>query len=63
MTDERNYPITPAPDEDSRFNAGLLHDVARVLEQHGYPRLEHSRDLGDLRSALYQFLYTPRERP
>jgi hypothetical protein len=63
MTDERQYPITPTPEDDPRCAAGLLHDVARVLEQHGYPRITHGRDLLDLQSALYAYLYTPRERP
>jgi hypothetical protein len=63
VTDERAYPITPVPEDDPRFNAGLLHDVARVLEQHGYPKLAHGRDLLGLQQALYRFLYLPREKP
>lgn len=63
MTDERNYPITPVPDEDSRFNAGLLLDVARAIEAHDYPRITHGRDLADLQRALFTFIYKPRERP
>lgn len=55
--DERAYPIDPAPADDQRFDMGLLLDVARVLEQHGYPPVRHGRDLLELRGALFGFLY------
>ena len=54
--EERAYP-RPATDDDPRFNFGLLHDVAKVLEAHGYPPLRSGRDLVELQQALYRFIY------
>ena len=53
---ERAYPLPPAG-EDPRFTFGLSVDVAKVLEQHGYPPVTAGRDLVDLQQALYRFLY------
>lgn len=53
---ERAYPL-PAVDEDPRFTFGLSVDVAKVLEQHGYPPIATGRDLVELQQALYGFLY------
>ena len=55
----RQYPITPAPDDDPRFTLGLALDVAAVLERHGYPKITAGLDFVDLQQALYRFLYVP----
>lgn len=59
MTAERQYPISPAPDDDLRFTFGLAKDVADVLQAHGYPEITNGLDFLDLQQALYRFLYTP----
>jgi hypothetical protein len=51
------YPIRPVPDDDPRFNHGVTFDVARVLEQHGFPAVTDGSDLLRLGQALYRFLY------
>ncbi|WP_432047095.1 hypothetical protein [Streptomyces asiaticus] len=52
------YPVEPeSGDDDSRFTNGLLFDVAKVIESHGYPKLASGRDLLELRISLYRFLY------
>lgn len=61
MSNRRNYPITPAPDDDPRFSMGLIFDVSRVLEQHGYPPIREAGDLVDLHQMLFRFLYVPRD--
>ncbi len=53
---DRNYPITPAPEDDPRFSFGFLTDVAAVLDRHGFPR-PTGRDLVELQQALFRFLY------
>ncbi|MER5814276.1 hypothetical protein [Streptomyces californicus] len=53
----RVYPITPPPDDDARFTAGLVLDVADVLTQHGYPRPVSGLDWVELKMALFRFLY------
>lgn len=56
-----SYPM-PMPERgtDRRFTAGLVIDVARVLEEHGYPDvLADGQHLVDLRQALFGFLYEP----
>jgi hypothetical protein len=58
MTAERQYPISPAPDDDPRFTFGLAKDVADVLQAHGYPEITNGLDFLDLQQALYRFLYT-----
>lgn len=59
MTAERQYPISPAPDDDPRFTFGLAKGVADVLESHGYPKITGGLDFVDLQQALFQFLYAP----
>lgn len=57
------YPVQPQDgDDDSRFTHGLLFDVARVIESHGYPKVATGRDLLELQQALYRFLYTKDEK-
>jgi hypothetical protein len=59
---DRQYPIRPQPDDDPRFTRGLALDVAKILEQHGYPPVRNGRDFLELQQALYGFLYTgPKE--
>lgn len=52
------YPLT-VPGTDTRFTFGLVFDVAKVLEAHGYPPVTAGLDLVNLRQALFRFLYTP----
>ena len=54
---ERQYPIRPRPDEDSRFTLGLALDVAKVLKEHDYPAVTSGRDFLELQQALFGFLY------
>lgn len=54
-TSGRAYPV--AGDDDSRFTFGLLHDVTRVLEAHGYPPVVAGPDLEQLYLALFRFLH------
>jgi hypothetical protein len=54
--DVRAYPLPPAED-DPRFTAGLLFDVAKVLEHHDYPAVRAGRDLVELQQELFRFLY------
>ncbi|MEU4421270.1 hypothetical protein AB0F81_11640 [Actinoplanes sp. NPDC024001] len=56
MTTDRIYPM-PAPDDDARFTYGLLFDVVKVLERHGYDRPETGGDLVALQQSLFGFLY------
>lgn len=59
----RRYPVAHT-DHDPRFTIGLVLDVARVLEQHGYPGFrgpfaaDNAADLVELQQALFAFLYT-----
>ncbi|MDQ0367519.1 hypothetical protein [Catenuloplanes indicus] len=46
---------------DSRFTFGLLLDLTRVLEQHGYPPVVAGADLVRLQESLFNFLYTKPE--
>lgn len=53
--------VLPLPDTDAesaRFTFGLLHDVAKVLEAHGYPALT-GLDVVQLGQALFGLLYAP----
>lgn len=54
----KRYPLKP-PADDPRFTFGLMHDVAKLIEARGYPKLEPD-DLVDLQQALFRFIYTPR---
>lgn len=56
MSGERVYPL-PRPADDPRFNMGLMIDVARVLEEHGYPKITAGRDIVELQMALFGFIY------
>lgn len=54
MTD--HYPL-PVCRDDRRFTAGLLFDVACLLEAHGYPRPTGSGDLIRWQQALFRTIY------
>lgn len=54
------YPL-PRPADDPRFTVGLLADLADVLVAHGYPRPASGQDFITLQSAMFAFLYIPRE--
>ena len=58
---QRVYPM-PAPEDDPRFTIGLVLDVAKVLEQHGYPPVRAGLDIVDLQQALFRFLYVGGDR-
>jgi hypothetical protein len=56
----RVYPMPEAEvNNDRRFTLGLILDVAQVLVQHGYPKID-GLDYVDLNMALYRFLYKER---
>lgn len=57
---DRAFPIRPKPADDSRFTRGLTLDVAKVLQEHGYPEITSGRDFLDLQQALFGFLYGDR---
>lgn len=58
---QQAYPL-PASGHDPRFSFELLHSVAQVLEQHGYPPVRAGADLLELKAALYGFLYDTGDR-
>jgi hypothetical protein len=53
---ERAYPLVPA-DSDQRFTFGLVHDVAVVLAEHGFPSVVAGGDWVELQQALFGFIY------
>ena len=54
---ELNYPVVlPTGEDDPRFTAGLVCDVARRIMEQGYPLLT-GRDLVMLQRVLFEFLY------
>ena len=55
---DRRYPLGDVGD-DRRFTAGLLFDVAGLLERHGYPRPEGAADLIHWQQALFRTIYAP----
>jgi hypothetical protein len=58
---ERRYPL-PDIGDDHRFTAGLLFDLAALLERHGYPRPVGAGDLVWWQQALFRAIYrTDRE--
>ena len=52
----RAYPL-PRPAEDLRFTFGLVRDLAKVLEAHGFPRVS-GVDHVDLGQAVFRFVYS-----
>ncbi|MEX5708144.1 hypothetical protein AB1484_07465 [Parafrankia sp. FMc6] len=57
----RVYPLDP-PADDPRFTLGLTFDVARLLEQAGYPPITSGADLLELQMALFRYLYAEAPR-
>lgn len=56
---DTQYPVDPIEDaEDPRFTFGLIRDVAGLLADKGYPKVENSQDFVRLQQALYEFLYS-----
>lgn len=51
-----NYPVPP-PEPDKRFTVGLVQDVAKALQAHGFPALSSGEDYVRLREHLFQFIY------
>ncbi|GAA5010465.1 hypothetical protein [Kitasatospora paranensis] len=68
MPDDRlpsaaHYPVPqPETGEDPRFTRGLLFDVARRIEDAGYPPISAGRDLVRLMEALFAFCYRDESR-
>ncbi|WP_033819890.1 hypothetical protein [Kitasatospora sp. MBT63] len=68
MTDDRlpsaaNYPVPePEAGEDPRFTRRLIFDVARLIEDAGFPPISAGRDLVRLMEALYAFCYSDAPR-
>jgi hypothetical protein len=58
---ERHYPL-PDIGDDHRFTAGLLFDLAALLERHGYPRPVGGGDLVWWQQALFRGIYAPRRK-
>lgn len=57
QVDTTAYPL-PAPAADPRFTFGLVFDVAKLIEDAGYPPIKGVDVIG-LQQALYRFLYAP----
>ncbi|MFE2728511.1 hypothetical protein [Kitasatospora sp. NPDC059327] len=54
-----NYPVpTPANGQDPRFTRGLLFDIARRIEDAGFPPITTGHDLVRLMETLYVFCYS-----
>ena len=58
---EPQYPL-PRPDNDPRFTFGFIRDVAKVLDEHGYPPVIDGADHVRLQQALFGFLYEAAKR-
>lgn len=58
----RAYPL-PQSENDLRFTFGLMRDVGKVLESHGFPPLRNGCDMVDLQQALFAFVYASDSRP
>lgn len=58
----RAYPLPRPNDDDPRFTVGLHLDVAKVLTDHGFPKLS-GVDLVDLGQAIFHFVYASTDRP
>lgn len=58
----RAYPLPRPENDDPRFTVGLHLDVAKVLQEHGFPK-PSGVDLVDLGQALFHFLYATDQRP
>ena len=59
---DHEYPL-PRTEDDPRFSMGLLIDVIKVLNGHGYPPITKGRDIVELQQALFGFLYAKPEVP
>jgi len=60
----RAYPLPhPESGNDPRFTFGLIHDVAKVLETHGFPPVRNGSDHVDLMTALFGFVFASEARP
>lgn len=57
----RAYPLPRPADDDPRFTVGLHLDVAKVLQEHGYPK-PSGVDLVDLGMALFRFVYAAEDQ-
>jgi hypothetical protein len=53
----RQYPVADPGTSDPRFNLGLMVDVIKVLEDHGFPPIVGGADYVELQLALFQFIY------
>ncbi|HEU0041460.1 MAG TPA: hypothetical protein VFQ15_03820 [Jiangellaceae bacterium] len=55
-----SYPLPTPAGGDARFSYGLLHDIAKALQDNGFPRPEGA-DWARLMTALGSFLYQSKE--
>jgi hypothetical protein len=58
----RAYPLRRL-DDDPRFTYGLVFDIGRTLERHGFPPVQHGDDLVALMTALFGFIYEQKWTP
>lgn len=60
----RAYPLPrPESGDDPRFTFGLMYDVGKVLEAHGFPPVRNGSDHVDLMQALFGFVFASEARP
>jgi hypothetical protein len=60
----RTYPLPrPESGNDPRFTFGLMYDVAKVLEAHGFPPVTNGSDHVDLMTAIFGFVFASEARP
>jgi hypothetical protein len=60
----RAYPLPrPESGDDPRFSFGLMYDVGKVLEAHGFPPVRNGSDHVDLMTALFGFVFASEARP
>lgn len=58
------YPLPrPESGDDPRFTFGLIHEVGKVLEAHGFPPVRNGSDHVDLMAALFGFVFASEARP
>jgi hypothetical protein len=53
------YPLATPATADPRFSPGLVHAVADLLQDNGFPLIHDGGDLQSLAGALFAFLYQP----
>lgn len=54
--------LRPTNDHDPRFTFGLIYDVAKVLEEHGYEGMRKGEAFVELNMHLFHFLHGGADR-